>query len=219
MVVVRQLQLVEIVDAVPVRRPDDQVARRIGDAHHLDDLGQDPVPGVAVEIAVRFVEQLEDHRVGLVAVAARHLAPGGAQQDGAVFRLGVGAVLEIVIVEDDVQLMFLGLGNHPVELGEPLRIDRAVGAKMIVGLAENEHVQPQGRKAGGLDPGEGIVRIVAGLAVLPVGIIAQDIDAGAHLGGLRGGVDRHKLGGGVIGRRGILGLRGAYGQPTRQNNR
>ncbi len=205
MVVGRQLELVEIVQTVPMRWSDDQVARRIGSAHYLDDLGQHLVPRRAVQVTMRFVQQFEHDRIGLVHVAPRQLPPGDHQQGGAVVRLGLGTVLEIMLVEDDVEIVLFGLGDDPVELLQPLRIDIAIDAEVAGRLAEDEQVQSHCGKTGGLDLGEGIVGIVAGLAVLPIGVVAEDVDAGAHGGGLDARVDRYELGFGTVGQQ-VVGV-------------
>ena len=71
----RKPQQREVLEAVPVRRPDHDDPRRIGLPDDRQLLCEQPVPDVAVQLVVRFVQQFEGDIARRIGEAWRDLPP------------------------------------------------------------------------------------------------------------------------------------------------
>ena len=136
MVVVGKLQLGELVEAVPLDGADDDGAGGIGRPDDGERAGDERVPMGAVELAVGFVEQFEEDRVGRGLIVLRDLFPDG---DEAV-AVGIGVLHQlvvVVIIENGVEMILLRVGDDPVDALEERGVDG-------VGRARGRYGRPRG---------------------------------------------------------------------------
>ena len=148
----------------------------IGAADHGKRLAEVFVPQFRGELAVRLVEDLEEHLGGPVLVPLGELRPDGQEsglQPGGVARHG----LELVEIEDDQELICQRLIHGPVQGLEPVVAELASGPAVV---AERMEVDPDMVEAGLADRPEMLGLEPAPIGMPPEVVISQNVDAAAE---------------------------------------
>jgi hypothetical protein len=148
MVIGRQVEGAEPGVAVPLHRPDDDVAHRVAAPHHPQGLVGNLVPQRGVHRAVRLVQQLEEHLRRVILVVPGDLFPQG--QEPLAMVLGVEGHLVIALhVQDDVQVARQRPVDHLVHAGQEIGIDRI--RRLAVGMRGPVHGQAHETETPALD--------------------------------------------------------------------
>ncbi len=94
-----------------------------------------------------------------------------------------------MLVQNDIEFVPLGFADDPIQLFQPFWFQPSVRRHM----GEGKHDHADRVEAGLVDGLEVLVLVIALATILPVGIVADDIDAAAHLRHLVGGADLFEL--------------------------
>ncbi len=188
-IVLRQHQLVQSRDRVPVSRSHDHRTGRVGIPHRPQKSGKDDVPLRLVQFVVRLVEQFKVHLGRPVLVSARRSLPQRDQPRQMLIRVGIHPRV-MMHVHDDVELVRECLVDGPVDTLGEFRIDRVRGVFHRVGGPVDR--QPNGVETRFLDH----AKVIGLQSDAPVAFLRSvkgvaDVDTSSEF--LVRGVDIHRL--------------------------
>ena len=125
LVAVGKLQFGEFVETVPLHGADHNRSRGIARADRRQGPRDQRIPFFSGEGIMRLVQEFEENRVGLRLVVLGDLLPDG-DEAGAVV-VGILEQFAVgMIIEDDGEMVALGVGDDPVHALEEFRIDRVI---------------------------------------------------------------------------------------------